>query len=345
MSWYGPTLDDDQREVLAMLNDLGSSQTGTPDEVRAAVIESGIWALGAPEEFGGAGADMATTLLVLERLGRHWPALAWASAQAQAALSVLSDGSHGELIAGIAEGTAAVSVVEAESVHVDLRESAGTWTGQIDRIDMAAARGTVIVLDGPSTALVFAEESLSFEPVRVTGLAGAQTHLVTLDSAPAVTMEGDLIRARALLRLGAGAIAAGIAGAASDAARDYATGRTQFGGPLTEIPVVRQSLADQAFAASQAITTVMSSDTSSLMHITAAMAGAVAAAVDATGKALQSHGGYGYLDDYPTGRFVRDAVSIRAAVDSFTAAQQAAREHAALPWATLKEGQHDPVNR
>lgn len=345
MSWYGSTLDNEQREVLTMLDNLGSNQTGTTDEIRSTVIESGIWALGAPEELGGAAADMATTLLVLERLGRYWPALAWASAQAQAALAVLSGGSHSELIAGIAEGATAVAVLEAESVNVDLREAAGRWTGQIDRIDAGGDRGTVIVLDGPSTGWVFAEESLSFEPVRVTGLAGAHTQVVTLDAAPAITIQGDLLRARALLRLGAGAIAAGIAGAASDAARDYAINRTQFGGPLTEIPVVRQSLAEQAFAVSQAITSVMSSDTSSLMHMTAAMEGAVAAAVDVTGKALQSHGGYGYLDEYPTGRLVRDAVSIRAAVDSFTAAQQAAREHAALPWATLKEGHREPVNR
>lgn len=344
MSWYGSSLDDEQREVLAMLDDLGGSQPDATDHTRAAVVESGIWTLGAPEELGGAGADMATTLMVLERLGRYWPALGWASAQSQAALAILSDGSHGELVSGIAEGTAAVSVLEAESVHVDLRESDGTWTGHIDRIDVAADRGTVIVLDGPSTAWVFAEDSLSFEPVRTTGLAGSQTQSVTMDFAHAITVRADLLRARALLRLGAGAVAAGIAGAASDAARDYAVNRTQFGGPLTHIPVVRQSLAEQAFAAAQAITTVMSADSSSLTHMTAAMEGAVDAAVDVAGKALQSHGGYGYLDEYPTGRFVRDAVSIRAAVDSFTAGQQAAREYAALPWATLKESQREPVN-
>lgn len=342
MSWYGTVLDDELGDVLSMVDDLGGSlvdqadaPSNTVEQARTAVVEAGIWALGAPEELGGAGAELGTVLLVLERMGRYWPALGWASAQTQAALTILAAGSLGELAAHVAEGSMAVAVVEADSDQVSIAESGDNWTGRIDRIDVAAERGTVVLLDGSSSALVFIADSLSFEPVRTTGLAGAQTRSVILDSARAERVSTDLMPARVLLRLGAGAIAAGIAGAAADAARDYAINRSQFGGPLTQIPVVRQSLTEQAYGASQAITTVMSSDSSSLSRVTAAMEGALQAAVTVAGQALQSHGGYGYLDEYRAGQFVRDAVSIRAAVDSFSATRQAARSLVDLPWVTL----------
>ncbi|WMY78899.1 acyl-CoA dehydrogenase family protein [Citricoccus sp. I39-566] len=343
MSWYGTALEDEQAAVRAMLDDLasslaeGSEHQGHTEQARSAIVESGMWVLGAPEDLGGAGADLATTLLVLERLGRYWPALGWASAQAQAALTILAHGSQSDLSAGVADGSSAVAVLEAESAHVSVTGSHdGRWTGQIDRIDVAADTAAVIILDGESAAWLFTEDALSFDPVGVTGLEGARTRSVTLDAARAELVTTELLPARALLRLSAGAIAAGIAGAAADAAREYAASRSQFGGALTLIPVVRQSLVEQVNGATQAITTVMSADSASLASVTAAMENALQAGVTVAGQSVQSLGGYGYLDEYPTGRFVRDAASLRSAVDSFSANRQSARSLAGLPWTTLQ---------
>lgn len=343
MSWYGTVLEDEQADVREMLDDLASSLADGTElqdqtkQARSAIIESGMWALGAPEDAGGAGADLATTLLVLERLGRYWPALGWASTQAQAALTILPHSSQSELSAGVADGSSAVAVVEAEAAQVTVAGSQdGGWTGQIDRIDVGAETAAVIILDGESAAWLFTEDALSFDPVGITGLEGARTRSVTLDAARAELITTELLPARALLRLGAGAIAAGIAGAAADTAREYAASRSQFGGALTLIPVVRQSLAEQVNGATQAITSVMSADSASLASVTATMENALQAGVTVAGQSVQSLGGYGYLDEYPTGRFVRDVVSLRSAVDSFTANRQSARSLAGLPWATLQ---------
>lgn len=350
MSWYGTALDEEQREVLSMLDGLGGSlepltggQRELDEQTLAAVVDAGVWALGAPEELGGAGADLSTALLVLERLGRYWPALGWASVQTQTALTLLAGGQAPEVASALVEGTAGVVVVESDATHVSLAESQGAWTGHIDRTDVAADCLAVIVLDGASTGLVFTAGSFSVEPVGTTGLAGALTQRVTLEAAPAVVVEVDLQPARALLRLGAGAVAAGIAGAATDAAVDYTGSRTQFGGPLTDIPVVRQSIAEQAFATSRAITGVMSADVTSLTSVTAALVDAAEAAVEVAGKSIQSHGGYGYLDEYPTVRLLRDAVSLRSAVDTFGAARKAGRSLVGLPGEAQKEKSREPV--
>ena len=50
-----------------------------------------------------------------------------------------------------------------------------------------------------------------------------------------------------------------------------------------------------------------------------------------TAAALQSHGGYGYLTEYPVERMLRDAVSLRAACGVHASAVPTGRLLASLP--------------
>ncbi|MCU1636475.1 MAG: acyl-CoA dehydrogenase [Cryobacterium sp.] len=339
MSWRGPVLDEEQRDIFSLMDDLLSGQqpladdrTDAIDQAKAQLVELGLWTLGVKEEHGGSGAQRDTVLLVLERLGRLWPALGWASVQAQAALAVIGgDDRFGDLTDAINEGSAGVAVVEGFSAHVRLAAEGDGLQGTIDRVDTASGVPAVVVLGPGRTAYVLRPEDLIAEPVERTGLGGARTVALSVHAARVQTIEVDALEVRGLLRLGAAAIAAGIAGAAADAALAYASSRDQFGGPLTAIPAVRQSLQEQAAGASTILGVAFGADPSDSGQTAAALAMACDTAIDVAARALQSHGGYGYLTEYPAERFVRDAVSLRAAADPTGSVMAASRDLAGNP--------------
>jgi alkylation response protein AidB-like acyl-CoA dehydrogenase len=322
MTWRGHALDEDQQDIFSLMNDLLSGEQPLADEnieeidqAKEKLVELGLWTLGVTEEHGGSGAPHNTVLLVLERLGRLWPALGWASVQAQAALSVIGgDDRFADLADGINAGSLGVAVVDESSEHVRLID-AGGLQGTIARVDTASDTPAVVVLGPTGTAYVLRPGDLKGDPVERTGLGGARTVALTVDAKSVDTIEVDSQEVRGLLRLGAAAIAAGIAGAAADAALDYASSRDQFGGPLTAIPAVRQSLQEQAGGASTALAGAFGANPSDSVQTAAILSKACETAIEVAARALQSHGGYGYLTEYPAERFVRDAVSLRAAAD------------------------------
>lgn len=324
MTWWGPALDQDQRDLAGMLDalaaDRGTALTDdAPEKVTALVAELaelGVWTIGTPEDAGGSGADHVTTGVALERLGRYWPALGWASVQAQAAVGVLSGCAEAaEVVEQLHTGAAAVAVVDLASSHVRLVHDHGL-RGAVDRIDAACPQPYLLVLDG-DVAFLAAPAQLRSSPVRRTGLGGALTCALTVD-APAdsvIRIEGaDLRAARRQLQTGAAAVAAGIAGAAADGALGYAAGRDQFGGPLTELAVVRQALLDQAARTAVAVRAAFT-PAGDEVAAWAVLRHACEDAVRVAADALQSHGGYGYLTEYAAERHLRDAVSLRAATD------------------------------
>lgn len=333
-SWWGPELNDDQRELRSMLDGFIASKgvvlDDDPDRVAELVTELaelGVWTLGTGESAGGGGADHLMTLVAFERLGRGWPALGWAAVQAHAAVDVLSGRAEfAELIDQLHGGAAAVAVVDASSIHVRLSLDDDGLAGTVDRVDAAAQQPHLLVLAGEDAAYLVEHAFLTSEPLRRTGLGGALTRSLDVDAKSAVVHKlsgADNAAARVRLRLGAAAVAAGIAGAAADAALEYASGRRQFGAALTELPTVRQSLLGQRAAAAAPLMGAAAVGADPVQAY-AVLRAACDGAIDAAAAALQSHGGYGYLVEYPVERHLRDAVSLRAAVDTWSAATTAA---------------------
>lgn len=345
MSWWGPDIDDEQRELLAMLDAFAAERDvvlddAEPDAVRRIVAELadlGIWTLGVAEEAGGGGADPRTSALAFERLGRSWPALGWASVQAHAAVDLLSaDPSCAETVAGIVSGETGVAVVSADGSHVHLEITADRVTGVIDRVDAAHNEPAVLVLVGPSEALLVPADQATSSPVRRTGLGGALTRRLQID-APLLWIAGaEVASVQARLLRGAAAVAAGIAGAASDDAVAYAGDRRQFGAALTAIPVVRQSLVDQIAGVAGVLHAALS-DATGPVQPAVILRDACEAAIDVAAAALQSHGGYGYLTEYAAERRLRDAVSLRAAADVSPAMHRAALAAAGVASEPTKE--------
>ncbi|WP_050455723.1 acyl-CoA dehydrogenase family protein [Candidatus Burkholderia verschuerenii] len=114
-------------------------------------------------------------------------------------------------------------------------------------------------------------------------------------------------------RIGIAAQALGIARAAFDAARAYAKERVQFGKPIHEHQSVANMLADMQTEINAARLLILhaarmrTEGIACLSEASQAKLYASEMAERVCTKAIQIHGGYGYLQDYPVERHYRDA--------------------------------------
>ncbi len=114
-------------------------------------------------------------------------------------------------------------------------------------------------------------------------------------------------------RISIAAQAVGIAQAALDAAVQYARQRVQFGKPIADLQAIRWMIADMAtdIEAARLLTyraaTLTDHHKKHTKEASMAKLFAASTAVEATRKALQVHGGYGYMTDLPLERYYRDA--------------------------------------
>ncbi len=154
------------------------------------------------------------------------------------------------------------------------------------------------------------------------GLRGQATAELVLD---AVRVPGDALLgpegkgfsiAMSALAKGRMSVAAGCVGigqAALDAAVAYAGEREQFGKPIASYQLVQELISDIAVdvAAARMLTWRVADlvDRGRDFATAASQAKLFAseAAVRAANNALQVYGGYGYIDEYPVGKLVRDA--------------------------------------
>ncbi len=113
------------------------------------------------------------------------------------------------------------------------------------------------------------------------------------------------------ISLAAGAV--GVAQACVDASVAYASERTQFGKQLAQFQLIQELIADMAVeteaARMMAWRAAALADRGESYTLAASQAKYYASevAVRAANAALQVHGGYGYVDEFPVARYLRDA--------------------------------------
>jgi alkylation response protein AidB-like acyl-CoA dehydrogenase len=123
----------------------------------------------------------------------------------------------------------------------------------------------------------------------------------------------DVLSVLAGARIGMAALAVGIAQGALDEALNYATRRRQFGKPIREYEAIQWMLADMATESEAArllawyAASLRDEGAPYLRIASQAKLYSSEVAVRSTSKAIQIHGGYGYLKDSPVERFYRDA--------------------------------------
>ncbi|MDX3538906.1 acyl-CoA dehydrogenase family protein [Streptomyces sp. MB09-01] len=154
------------------------------------------------------------------------------------------------------------------------------------------------------------------------GLRGQATAELSLDGVrvPASAMLGPegkgfsvAMSALAKGRMSVAAGCVGIAQAALDAAVSYAAQREQFGKPIAHHQLVQELIADISVDVDAArlltwrVADLIDRGQPFATESSTAKLFASEAAVRAASNALQVHGGYGYIDEYPAGKLLRDA--------------------------------------
>jgi alkylation response protein AidB-like acyl-CoA dehydrogenase len=181
--------------------------------------------------------------------------------------------------------------------------------------------------DGPRgiTAFVVPTDAEGFSAAEIKGklgLRGQATASLRLDRVRVADRnrlgeEGRGFKvAMAALSRGRMSLAAGCVGVSRgclEAAVSYAQEREQFGKPLAAHQLVQEMIADIAVEtdAARALTWVVAdlADAGQRIDLAASKAKYFASetAVRSANRALQVFGGYGYIDEYPVGKYLRDA--------------------------------------
>ena len=118
-------------------------------------------------------------------------------------------------------------------------------------------------------------------------------------------------------RLSSAARAVGISQACLDASVKYALERMQFGKPIAEYQMIQQQIAQMRVEHEAARLLVYQAAAkkdkgqSNTLEVSMAKFFGAEAAVYAANTAMKIHGSYGYSNEYPVGRYLRDAKSLQ----------------------------------
>jgi alkylation response protein AidB-like acyl-CoA dehydrogenase len=317
-----------------------------PRDAFAMLGEVGLLGLPYPEEYGGAGQPYEVYLQALEEVAMAWLTVGvGVSVHVMATYAMAAFGTpeqHArylpEMIGGESLGAYALSEVQAGSdisgmttraKHADHGyelNGAKAWAthGSYANFYTTFARTS----DDPRGGV-----SCFHVPGDAPGLTfGRPEHKMGLNSSPTTALYFDAVAieesrrigdegqgARIALsaldsgRLGIAACATGLAQAALDLAADYAKQREQFGRSIAEFQGLRFLLAEMAAAVDAARATYLMAarkrDAGRPFIRDAAVAKMIASdtAMKVTTDAVQVLGGYGYTQDYPAERYMREA--------------------------------------
>ncbi|RAO39034.1 Acryloyl-CoA reductase (NADH) [Micromonospora saelicesensis] len=307
----------------------------------------GFLGLTIAETDGGSGGDHLAYCLVLEELGRGDSAVRGivSVSLGLVAKSIAAHGSAGQraewlprLCAGSALGCFALTEPDSGSDAAALRTRAvrdGTdWllTGTKTFITNGTTADVALVFartGGPGhrgiTAFLVPTDSPGLTRREIHGKLGLRGQAtgelgfdeVRVPDTARLGAEGAGFRlALATLAKGRMSVAAGCVGIAQgclDAAVGYAGQRTQFGKPIAGHQLVQQLLAAIAVDTAAArllvwqVADLIDRDQPFATEASMAKLFASEAAVRAANNAVQVFGGYGYIDEYPVGKYLRDA--------------------------------------
>ncbi|TQL68553.1 alkylation response protein AidB-like acyl-CoA dehydrogenase [Nocardioides albertanoniae] len=309
--------------------------------------ELGFFGLTVPEAYGGLGGDYITYCLALEELGRADSAVRGIVTVSMGLCGkiILAHGSEEqkqEWLPGITSGTKlgcfGLTEPDTGSDAGNLKTRAvrdgGDWVINGSKIFITNGTWADVCLlfartgeDGPRgvSAFLVPSDAPGFERTEIKGklgLRGQATASLSLEDVrvPASALVGEEGRgftyAMESLDKGRISVAAGCVGivqACLEAVVGYSTERTQFGKPLASFQMVQDMIAEISVDADAA--RLLTWRAASLLESGEAYGTAASkaklfaseAAVKAANLAIQAFGGYGYVDEYPVQKLMRDA--------------------------------------
>lgn len=334
------------KEILPVAAELDHTET-FPQEIIKKAAALGLMGMVVPERYGGAGMDAIAYVVAHEELARASagvqtiitvsnslvadPILRYGTqAQRQRYLPGLCDGTR----LGCYCLTEPSAGSDAMSLSTTARRDGDEWVlrGTKAFVSSGVEADTCIVYartgqEGARGISAFIVEK-SFPGIAVgkiekkLGIKCSSTSEIVLDDCrvPADNVLGDLGAGGKIAlstldggRLGIAAQAIGIARAALEDSIAYASERQQFGRPIAEFQAIQWMLADMAtrIEASRLLAYRAAYLRQQGQRYTkeASMAKLFASetAMWASHKAVQIHGGYGYIQDYAVERYFRDA--------------------------------------
>ncbi|HET8893694.1 MAG TPA: acyl-CoA dehydrogenase family protein [Gaiellaceae bacterium] len=351
-------LTPEQKEIQALARDFARQEIEPdaaewdrehrfPRDLFTKLAELGLMGTCVPEEYGGAGSDFPSYILVLEELSRGDAGVGvtvavHTSAVTLPLLAYGTDEQRSRFVPPLARGEhlGAFALTEAEAgsdagaLRTRAEADGDGWkiTGAKQWITNARYSGTFLLFartdqDTPGAQGVSAF-ILDADHVRVTrdeeklGLNSSITNDIVIEGAHVdrdrlLHEEGKGFRiAMTTLdggRIGIAAQALGIAQAAYDVAREYAKERHAFGQPIARFQAIQHKLADMAMEIDAARLLVYRAawlKESGKPHTEAGAKAKLFASEMArrqTGEAIQILGGYGYTKEFPVERYYRDA--------------------------------------
>ena len=314
-----------------------------PSETFEKLADVGFMGLCVPEEYGGAGTDFLSYVLLLEEISRADAGVGVTLAVHTSAgtLPILLYGGEGQkarwvpdLARGEKIGCFALTEPEAGSDAAAIAASAervdGGYrlSGHKQWVTNGRVAGAMVVFarapEGVTAYVVGLDaEGISFgKHAEKMGVISATTDDVLLDNVfvPEEDRLGEEGRGLSVAlgtldsgRIGIAAQAIGIAEAAFRYAADYASRRTTFGKPIAEHQAVAFKLADMQTKVRAARLLTHEAAWMKDRGVRVTEAGARAklyasqVANEVTYDAVQVLGGYGYMKDHPVERYYRDA--------------------------------------
>ena len=317
-----------------------------PYDLVAELAELGLMGMTVPEEYGGAGADALSYAIAVEELTRidSSVAITVAAHHSLGTLPILyfgNDEQKREWLPQLASGQklAAFGLTEpgagsdagATRTTAELRD--GQWIVNGSKLFITNA-GTDITACVTITArtgedeisnLIIPNGTPGYEisgPLEKMGWHASDTR--ELSFRDCAVPEGNLLGPRGegfkqfleILdggRISVAAMGVGLAQGALDEALAYARERKAFGQPISKFQAIQAKLADMSTEIEAARLLVYKAarlkDRGQPFTLTAAQAKLKTGrlAVRCAEEAVQIHGGYGYIEEYPVCRFYRDA--------------------------------------
>jgi butyryl-CoA dehydrogenase len=322
-------------------------QTGQfPEHLVQTLAGFGLWGMSAPESLGGSGLDVLSLVLGVEEVARSCAgtALSLSVHNALVVHAIEQFGTHEQrkrwlpdLVTGKTIGCFCVTESEAGSDVAALKsvyQGGGsswrlrgrkTWVtnGPLAKLAIVFARipGTRGKVGITAFLVPMESEGIFIEPMApILGMRAAPLAILRFESVPVFSDQilgresqgfGIALSCFGLGRLGIAGQALGIAGRALDRTLGYVQTREQFGKPIGHNQGVQWMLAEMgtelAAARSLLYLAALRSPESRLFDASLVKWMCSQAAVKVTSMALQLHGGYGYIKEYPVERHFRDA--------------------------------------